>query len=195
MFLIPASSLQLVWSPTAQSGVLRAPSAVCWFSLPHLISNWLNFLCTVLYDSSTATFFLCASQIALIQPVHGQGYLLIFLDRMHLLFTQVYFLFWQLGQGQYVTWVGKVIHWELCKELKFDHTNKCTAKNLSRRMRHKLPGDFDIQTDHLISARRPDLIIISNNKKENLQNCELCCPSGLQSQIKRKRKEEVSRPC
>ena len=29
--------------------------------------------------------------------------------------------------------------------------------------------DFDLQTDHLISARRPDLIII--NKKENLQNC------------------------
>ena len=34
---------------------------------------------------------------------------------------------------------------------------------------HKLLWDFDIQTDHLISARRPDLAII--NKKENLQNC------------------------
>ena len=32
---------------------------------------------------------------------------------------------------------------------------------------HKLLWDFNIQTDHLISARRPDLIII--NKKENLQ--------------------------
>ena len=30
---------------------------------------------------------------------------------------------------------------------------------------HKLLWDFDIQTDHLISARRPDLIIINNNKK------------------------------
>ena len=29
---------------------------------------------------------------------------------------------------------------------------------------HKLLWDFDIQPDHLISARRPDLIII--NKKE-----------------------------
>ena len=38
---------------------------------------------------------------------------------------------------------------------------------------HKLLWDFDIHTDHLISARRPDLIII-NNKKENLQNCGLC---------------------
>ena len=42
----------------------------------------------------------------IIQPVHGQGYIiLIFLDRMHLLFTQVLFLFWQPGRvgGQYAT--------------------------------------------------------------------------------------------
>ncbi len=29
------------------------------------------------------------SQIALIQPIHGQGYTLLFLDRMHLLFRGV----------------------------------------------------------------------------------------------------------
>ena len=56
-------------------------------------SNWLNLPWTELYDCSMPTFFLWASQIALIQPVHGQGYILIFLDRMHLLFTHVHFLF------------------------------------------------------------------------------------------------------
>ena len=77
----------------------------CWFSLPHLIFNWLNFLCTELYNCSTPSFFLWVPQIALIQPVHGQGYILIFLDRIHLLFTQVHFLFWQPGRvgGQYTT--------------------------------------------------------------------------------------------
>ena len=30
---------------------------------------------------------------------------------------------------------------------------------------HKLQWDFDIHTDHLISARRPDFIIINNKKK------------------------------
>ena len=30
---------------------------------------------------------------------------------------------------------------------------------------HKLLWDFDIQTDHLISARRPDLIIIHKKKR------------------------------
>ena len=73
------------------------------FSPTGLISNWLNFLCTELYNSSTPTFFLWASQIALIQPVHGQGYILIFFDWMHLLFTQEHFLFWKLRRGQYVT--------------------------------------------------------------------------------------------
>ena len=73
------------------------------FSPTHLIPNWLNFLCTSLYNSLTPPSFLWASQITLIQPVHGQGYILIFLDRMHLLFTQVHFLFWQPGRvgGQY----------------------------------------------------------------------------------------------
>ena len=33
-------------------------------------------------------------------------------------------------------------------------------------MMHKLQWDFDIHTDHLISIRRPDLIIINNKKKE-----------------------------
>ena len=32
-------------------------------------------------------------------------------------------------------------------------------------MRHKLLWDFDIQTDHLISARRPDFIIINKIKR------------------------------
>ena len=33
---------------------------------------------------------------------------------------------------------------------------------------HKLLWDFDIQTDHLISARRPDLIIIKKKKKKRI---------------------------
>ena len=75
------------------------------FSPTLLMTNWLNFLCSKLYNSSTSTFFLWASQIAFIQPVHGQGCILIFLDRMQLLFTQVLFLILQPGQvgGQYTT--------------------------------------------------------------------------------------------
>ena len=65
----------------------------------------MYFLCTVLYKSSTSTVFLWASQIALIQLIYCQGYTVLFLDRMHLLFTQMHFLFWPPGRvvGQYTT--------------------------------------------------------------------------------------------
>ena len=77
-------------------GGLRAPSAGCWFSLPNLISNWLNFLCTELYNNFTSTLLPASVTIShSIQPVHGQGYILTFLDRMHLLST--HFLFWHLA--------------------------------------------------------------------------------------------------
>ena len=47
---------------------------------------------------------------------------------------------------------------------------------------HKILWDFDIQTYQLISARKPNLMIISNNnnkKKENLYS-GLYRPSGPQ---------------
>ena len=72
-----------------------------------LISNWLT---SCLHPGYIIIwrplFILQASQIALIQLVQGQGYnILIFLDRMHLLFTLVHFQFWQPGRvgGQYTT--------------------------------------------------------------------------------------------
>ena len=37
---------------------------------------------------------------------------------------------------------------------------------------HKHLWDFEIQMDHLISAKQLDIIII-NKKKENSQNCQL----------------------
>ena len=86
----------------------------------------------------------------------------------------------KLAQKEYKArqdWAGKVIHWEMCKKFKFDHAKIWYMHNpapvLENDM-HKLRWDFNIQTDHLISARRPDLTIINNNnnkKKDNLQNC------------------------
>ena len=110
---LPQSS---IFSPTGLISKLLnrwREGSLCWvlaFSTASCLQlvwslYWLNFLCTALNNSSTPTFFVWASQIALIQPIHGQGYTLLFLDRMHLLFTQVHFLFWQPGRvvGQYTT--------------------------------------------------------------------------------------------
>ena len=52
--------------------------------------------------------------------------------------------------------------------IKFDHANKWYMHNPAHVLEndtHKLLWDIDIKTDHLISARRPDLIIINNKKK------------------------------
>ena len=100
------------FSWTAQPGAWGPSLSGCWFSLPHLISNssdhqtdWIS--CALSYIIVQCPPSSCEHHnFALIQPVHGQGYnILIFLDRMHLLFTRVHFLFWQPGRvgGQYAT--------------------------------------------------------------------------------------------
>ena len=66
-------------------------------------------------------------------------------------------------------WVGKEIYMELFKKLKFDHASKWYMHNPESVLEnepHKLLWDFEIQIDHLISERRPDVIMI--NKKQNL---------------------------
>ena len=65
-------------------------------------------------------------------------------------------------------WGGNVTHWKMCKKFKIDHTNKWYIHNpapLRENDSHKLLWDFNIQTDHLISARRPDIIIINKKKR------------------------------
>ena len=52
---------------------------------------------------------------------------------------------------------------------------------------YKILWDFDIHTDHLISARRPDLIIIK--KIRELAKYRLCCPGWPQNKNERMWKE------
>ena len=105
----------------------------------------------------------------------------------------------KLSQKEYQTRhdrVGKVIHWELCKKLKFDYTNKWCMYNpesvLKNEMR-KILWDFEIQTDHQISARWPDLVIVKKSikrKRENLINSGRCRTGWPLSKNKRKKKRD-----
>ena len=80
----------------------------------------------------------------------------------------------KLAQKEYKTvhdWVGKVIHWELCKRLKFGLTIK---KNPPKKMRRlKIFLGFEIQTNYLIPDRDLDLVLL--NKKKNLSSGWICC--------------------
>ena len=54
-------------------------------------------------------------------------------------------------------WLGKVIHWELCKKLKFDLTIKCymyKSESIWENETHKLLRDFEIQTMSIDSKKR-----------------------------------------
>ena len=59
----------------------------------------------------------------------------------------------------------------MCKKFKFDQMNKWymhDPASVQENDTHKLQWDFDIQTDHQMSTRRPDLIRINN--KNNINN-------------------------
>ena len=69
----------------------------------------------------------------------------------------------KLAQKEYKSsydWVGKVIHWELCKRLKFSHTDKWymyKPKSVLENGSHKVILGFEKKKlDHLIPDRRFD---------------------------------------
>ena len=96
----------------------------------------------------------------------------------------------KLEQKEYKTrhdWVGKGIHWEMCKKFRFDHTNKWYMHNQAPVLEndtHKLLLDFDIDTDHLISTRRPDLIRINNKKKRICKIVDFAVPADHRIKLK-----------
>ena len=76
----------------------------------------------------------------------------------------------KLAQKEYKTkkdWVSKVIQWELRKVFKFDHTNKWYIHNpesILENETHEILCDFEIQTDHLILARRLNRALVNKKK-------------------------------
>ena len=75
--LIPAYSLQLIWTSCHRGYIIIWPPP----------TSCERHICTQ-FNLSTVKFIPWSPDI---------------FDRMHLLFTQVHFLFWQLGRGLYVT--------------------------------------------------------------------------------------------
>ena len=55
---------------------------------------------------------------------------------------------------------------------------------------HKLLWYFDIQTDHLISARRPELIIIINNKMRICKIVNFAVPADHRVKLKESEKKD-----
>ena len=88
-------------------------------------------------------------------------------------------------------WAGNVIHWEMSKKFKFDHANKWYMHNPAPVLENDTQTPMGLWhtngSPNLDQKTRPH-----NNqqkKKENLQNCRLCCPGWPQNKTERMWKE------
>ena len=66
-----------------------------------------------------------------------------------------------------MTWLRKGIRMELCKKLKSDHTTKWCMQKLDSVFENETQNSlrFAIATDHLISFKRPDHVMIRRKKR------------------------------
>ena len=72
-------------------------------------------------------------------------------------------------------WLYKVIHRELCKKFIFDHRDKwhmLSSEPILENATHKIILDFDILINHLISARRSNILIINHPAKREFEHRE-----------------------
>ena len=91
----------------------------------------------------------------------------------------------------------KVIHNKLFKKLKFDYTTKSylyKPEFIPENETHKVVWDLGIQTDHLILARRLELVTKKRKKKRKMKKDILyngfCRHSGPLSKIKESEKRD-----
>ena len=101
----------------------------------------------------------------------------------------------KLAQKEYKRrheWVGRVIHWELCKQLRFSHAGKWyehKPESVLENEKSQLLWDFEVETDHHIEARRPDLIIV-DKERNTCQIVDFAIPGDHRVEMKEKEKRE-----
>ena len=65
--------------------------------------------------------------------------------------------------------VAAAVHWSICKKYSLPHTEKWydhRAEPVVENEQVKLLWDFNIQTDKVIEARRPDLLLVNKQTRE-----------------------------
>ena len=63
--------------------------------------------------------------------------------------------------------MGKIVHWKLARKFNFEAGDKWYEHEPESVLENedKILWDFSIETDHVIEARRPDLVVV--DKKDN----------------------------
>ena len=58
--------------------------------------------------------------------------------------------------------VSQLVHWNLCRRYRIQHTRNWyehNAEKVTENEKAKILWEFNIQTDHVIQARRPDIVV------------------------------------
>ena len=63
--------------------------------------------------------------------------------------------------------LGKIVHWKLARKCNFEAADKWyehEPKSVLENEDYKILWDFSIQTDHVIEAWRPDLVVVDKKR-------------------------------
>ena len=67
-------------------------------------------------------------------------------------------------------------------------------ESVQKNKTHKVSWDFEIQMDHLISARRPNLVVVNNNnnkkKKRTYRRVDFAVPADHRVKLKESEKRD-----
>ena len=89
--------------------------------------------------------------------------------------------------------VAQALHWELCRKNDLQHEKNWYEHNPQSVLENdkcKILWDFTIQTDHYITARRPDIVVVNKNDKTCLL-IDVACPGD--ERVKEKEDEKIAK--
>ena len=89
--------------------------------------------------------------------------------------------------------LGKIVHWKLAGKRNFEAGDKWyehEPESVLENEDYKILWDFSIQTDHVIEARRPDLVVV-DKKRRTCKIIDFAVPGD--SRIEEKEKEKIEK--
>ena len=87
--------------------------------------------------------------------------------------------------------LGKIVHWKLARNCNFEAGDKWyehDPESVLENKDYKTLWDFSIQTDHVIEARRPDLVVV-DKKERSCKIIDFVIPED--SRIDEKEKDKI----
>ena len=89
--------------------------------------------------------------------------------------------------------LGKIVHWKLARKCNFEAGDKWYENEPERVLEnkdYKILWNFSIQNDHVIEARRPDLVVV-DKKERSCKIIEFAVPGD--SKVMEKEKDKIEK--